>query len=99
MKCLLLGRLTIKSQALKWYFLNKVQKCILDIFGTQLEFLEPWKLYDKKSIVISAQKRSIELERFKLLLCIAALFFQDDKSLEPIFLAQSQNLWDLGFHT
>ena len=44
------------------------------------------KLYDKKSIVIGAQKRSIELERFKLLLCIAALFFQDDKSLEPIFL-------------
>lgn len=80
------GRLTIKSQALKWYFLNKVQKCILDIFGTQLEFLEPWKLHDKKSIVIGAQKRSIELERFKLLLCIAALFFQDDKSLEPIFL-------------
>ena len=36
--------------------------------------------------MISAQKRSIELERFKLLLCIAALFFQDDKSLEPIFL-------------
>ena len=37
----LLERLTIKSQALKCYFLNKVQKCILDIFGTQLEFLEP----------------------------------------------------------
>ena len=36
--------------------------------------------------MIGAQKRSIELERFKLLLCIAALFFQDDKSLEPIFL-------------
>ena len=51
------GRLTIKSQALKWYFLNKVQKCILDIFGTQLEVLEPWKLYDKKSIVTGAQKR------------------------------------------
>ena len=34
-------RLTIKSQALKRYFLNKVQKCILDIFGTQLEFIEP----------------------------------------------------------
>ena len=28
------ARLTIKSQSLKWYFLNKVQKCILDIFGT-----------------------------------------------------------------
>ena len=26
--------------------------------------------------MIGAQKRSIELERFKLLLCIAALFFQ-----------------------
>ena len=50
-------RLTIKSQALKWYFLNKVQKCILDIFGTQLEFIEPWKLHDKKSIVTGAQKR------------------------------------------
>lgn len=62
-------------------FLNKVQKCILDIFGTQLEFIEHWKLHDKKSIVIGAPKRSIELERFKLLLCIATLFFQDDKSL------------------
>ena len=51
-----LERLTIKSQALKWYFLNKVQKCILDIFWTKLEFLEPWKLHDKKSIVIGAQK-------------------------------------------
>ena len=49
-------RLTIKSQALKWYFLNKVRKCILDIFWTQLEFFELWKLHDKKSIVIGAQK-------------------------------------------
>ena len=52
----LVERLTIKSQALKWYFLNKVQKCILDILETQLEFLEPWKLHDKKSIVTGAQK-------------------------------------------
>lgn len=33
-----------------------------------------------------AQKGVLNLERFKLPLCIAALFFQDDKSLEPVFL-------------
>ena len=49
-------RLTIKSQDLKWFFLNKVQKCILDMFGTRLEFFEPWKLHDKKSISTGAQK-------------------------------------------
>lgn len=48
-------------------FLNKVQKCILDIFGTRLEFFEPWKLHDKKSIIAGAQKRSIELEKLKQL--------------------------------
>ena len=78
-------RLTIKSQALKWYFLNKVRKCILDIFWTQLEFFEPWKLHDKKSIVIGAQKRSIELVRFKLLWYIAGLFFLNGKWLVLVF--------------
>ena len=80
-----LERLTIKSQALKWYFLNKVQKCILDIFETQFEYIEPWKLHDKKSIVIGAQKRSIELEMIKLLWYIADLIFLNDKWLEPTF--------------
>ena len=60
-------RLTIKSQVKKWYFLIKVQKCILDIFWTQLELDEPWKLHDKKSIYVGAQKRSIELEKVKML--------------------------------
>ena len=63
----ILERLTIKSQDLKWTFLNKVQKCILDIFGTRLEFFELWKLHGKKSIVVGAQKRSIELEKLKQL--------------------------------
>lgn len=44
-------------------FLDKVQKYILDIFLTQLEFFEPWKLHDKKSIFTGAQKRSIGLEK------------------------------------
>lgn len=57
---------------------------VVMLFSSVTVFAEEYD--SKKSIVIGAQKRSIELERFKLLLCIAALFFQDDKSLEPIFL-------------
>ena len=38
------------------YFLNKVQKCILDILRTQLGFFVLWKLHDKKSIMTGAQK-------------------------------------------
>ena len=49
-------RLTIKSQALKWYFWIKYRNVFLDIFGTQLVFIEPWKLHGKKSIVTGAQK-------------------------------------------
>ena len=48
-------------------FLNKAHKCILDMLRTQLEFFEPWKLHDKKSIIAGAQKRSIELEKLKQL--------------------------------
>ena len=66
-KKMVIERLTIKSQVKKWYFLIKVQKRILDIFWTQLEFYEPWKLHDKKSIYVGAQKRSIELEKVKML--------------------------------
>ena len=31
---LTIGRLTIKSQVLKWYFLNELQKCISDRYWT-----------------------------------------------------------------
>ena len=80
-----IGRLTIKSQALKWCFLNKIQKCILDIFETRLESFEHWKLHDKRSIMIDAQKRSIELDMLKLFWYIAGLIFLNDKWLVPVF--------------